>query len=79
MLETKIKSIIASTGMRQADLARKMGITPMLMNYKVTKCKTIKNLLELADMCDAELILRKRDGSVQFPITLDDVSDGEKE
>lgn len=78
MLETKIKSIIASTGMRQADLAKKMGISPNLMSYKVKKCKTITNLLELAEGCDAELILRKSDGSVQFKITMDDVVSDEK-
>ena len=68
-IENKIKVLIASTGKNQATLAREMGITPMSLNYKVKKCKSLKLLLELATACDFEVVLRKRDGSIEYEVT----------
>lgn len=75
MIENKIKVLIASTGKTQAALAREMGITPMSLNYKVRKCKSLKLLLELATACDFEVVLRKRDGSIEYEVIREDLEE----
>ena len=75
LCQNKIKVLIASTGKNQATLAREMGITPMSLNYKVKKCKSLKLLLELATACDFEVVLRKRDGSIEYEVTKEDLEE----
>ena len=74
LIENKIKVLIASTGKTQATLAREMGITPKLKET-VKKCKSLKLLLELATACDFEVVLRKRDGSIEYEVTKEDLEE----
>lgn len=74
MVANKIKSLLALRGLRYADWARSLSITPQALNKKKNKNQyKFTDLITLADITDTELsLVDKKTGK---PLIAFDASD----